>query len=85
MKALVDVKGEGFESLLGEKVILFCANYFYAGKLEGVNKTFVKLSEPAIVYETGEFTAPNWKDSQSLNVPELYVRIAMIESFAKGK
>lgn len=85
MKVLIEVKGEGLESLMHEKVILFCANYFYAGKLEGVNKTFVKLSDPKIVYETGDFSATMWKDAQSLNVPELYVRIAMIESFARGK
>ncbi len=70
---------------MGEQVILFCANYFYAGKLDGVNKTVVKLTEPRIVYETGEFTAKAWKDAQSLCVPELYVRISMIESFARGK
>jgi hypothetical protein len=85
MQKIVDVKGEGLVALLGEKVILFCANYFYAGKLEGVNKTFVKLSEPQIVYETGEFSAAKWKDAQSLHVPELYVRVAMVEAWARGK
>lgn len=85
MKRLIEVKEDGLESLMGEKVILFCANYFYAGKLEGVSRTLVKLIDPAIVYETGDFSSKTWKDAQSMHVPELYVRLAMVESFARGK
>lgn len=85
MQKIVDVKGEGLEALMGEKVILYCANYFYAGKLEGVSRTLVKLTDPKIVYETGDFGDSKWKDAQSMNVPELYVRVAMIEAFARGK
>ena len=40
---VVEVDGEGLVSLLGENVILFCMNYFYAGKLAGVNSDTVKL------------------------------------------
>ena len=53
MKKLVsvtEVEGEGLISLLGEKVILFCMNYFYAGKLSGVNASCVPLEDAAIVY-----------------------------------
>ena len=32
-----EVEGEGLMSLLGEQVILFCMNYFYAGKLVKVS------------------------------------------------
>jgi len=85
MIKVIEVKGEGLEAFLNQKVILFCANYFYAGVLTGVNKTFVKLTDPQIVYETGPFSDAKWKDAQSLNVPELYIRIPMIESFARGK
>jgi hypothetical protein len=85
MKAIVEIKGEGLEKLLGEEVILFCANYFYAGKLAGVNKTFVKLAEPRIVYETGAWDKATWLDAQKLHVPELCVRVSMIEAWAKGK
>jgi hypothetical protein len=83
MKIIVDSKVEGLVSLLGERVILFCANYFYTGKLSGVNKLTVKLDDPQIVYETGPFSDKQWKDAQSMHVPELYVRIPMIESFCK--
>lgn len=85
MKKLIQVKEDGLESLMGEKVILFCANYFYAGKLEGVSRTLVKLTDPKIVYETGDFSDAKWKDAQSMNVPDVYVRVAMIEAVAKGK
>lgn len=85
MQKLIDVKDAGLPSLLNEKVILFCANYFYAGILSGVNKTFVQLTDPAIVYETGPFGDSKWKDAQPLHVKELYVRVAAIEAYAKGK
>ena len=57
MKALVVQKdGEGLEALMGQRITLFCMNYIYTGKLVGVNATCVKLSDPAIVYETGDPT-----------------------------
>ncbi len=84
MKQIIEVTGEGFEAFLGEQVILFCANYFYAGKLVGVNETFVKLEEGKIVYETGPFTDGVWKNAEVVGGP-VYVRIAMIEGWAKGK
>ena len=46
MKKLVnvqEVEGEGLVALLGEKVILFCMTYFYAGTLVGVNTDTVLL------------------------------------------
>ncbi|CAN5950553.1 unnamed protein product [Sphagnum jensenii] len=53
-------------SLLGQPVLLFCLNYIYAGKLVGVNDTFVKLEDAKIVYETGAFTNPTYKNAQLL-------------------
>ena len=87
MKKLVEiqeVEGEGLISLLGEQVILMCANYFYAGKLVGVNTDCVLLENGGIVYETGNFKDAFWKDFQQMS-DKLYVRVASIESFAKGK
>lgn len=85
MRMLVEVKEDGLESLMGKKVILFCANYFYTGKLVGVNKSYVKLENPAIVYETGPFTDAEYKDEQPLGTKEHYVRIPAIESFGIAK
>ena len=87
MKQLVqvqEVEGEGLLSLLGQQVILFCMNYFYAGKLIGVNDSFVLLENGGIVYETGPFSEPKWKDFQKV-ADKLYVRTDTIESFAIGK
>lgn len=86
MKRIVEVDSKsGLESLMGEQVILLCGNYFYAGKLVGVNKTCVALADASIVYETGEWSSPKWKDAQSLGPGETFVRIQWIEAFRKGK
>lgn len=81
MKKIVEeVTGEGLEKLLGERVTLFCLNYIYTGKLMGVNQSCVLLANAAIVYETGAFTEPKWKDAQQLP-HEWYVQLSCIESF----
>ena len=88
MKKLVsvtEVDGEGLESLLGERVLLLCANYFYTGKLIGVNEKFVQLEDPAIVYETGAFSDKSYKDEQKLHAKVFYVSTAAIESFGVSK
>ena len=83
--SVVEVEGEGLEALLGKKVILMCMNYFYSGVLEGVNSDFVKLSDPQIVYETGDWGNKQWKNAQSMCMNELYVRVPSIEAYAEGK
>ena len=80
---VVDVEGEGLVALLGENVLLFCMNYFYSGKLVGVNDKFVQLENAFIVYETGELKAKTFKDAQPL--PDLwYVQTHTIESYGKS-
>lgn len=88
MKQIVqvtEVDGEGLEALLGKRVLLMCAGYFYEGKLIGVNKTFVKLEDPAIVYSTGAFSDKNYSDIQKLHKKHWYVQLALIESFGESK
>ena len=81
MKRLIeDVEGEGLEGLLGQRITLMCGNYFYTGKLIGVNETCVKLTDAAIVYETGPLMDNTWKDAQSLP-HDWYVQTNAIESF----
>lgn len=70
----------GLESLLGERVTLWCANYIYTGKLSGVNADCVLLEDASVVYETGDFSSPAWKDVQRLP-NRWYVTKAGIESF----
>lgn len=87
MKKLVnvaEVEGEGLVALLGERVTLFCMNYFYTGKLAGVNDTCVLLEDASIVYETGSFDSKTWKDAQKLP-NSWYVQISAIESFGELK
>ena len=87
MKKLVEeVLGEGLESLMGEQVIIFCMNYFYTGRLTGVNEKDIILTDAAIVYETGKLDDAKWKDEQKLSfTTDFYVRTAAIESYCKGK
>jgi len=80
MKKIVEVSDEGLEGLLGEKVTLFCMNYFYTGKLVGVNAACVKLDDPKIVYETGEWSNKDWTDAQSLP-GSIYVQVSAVEAF----
>lgn len=83
-KLIEEIAGEGLESMLGEVVTLFCVNYIYTGQLVGVNTSCILLKNPAIVYETGSFSDPSWKDVQKLP-NQLYVMQSAIESFGKVK
>ena len=86
MKQLItEVPNEGLDALLGERVLIMCAGYFYEGKLVGVNKTFVKLEDAGLVYETGAWSDSSYKDLQKIGKKEWYVRVPMIESFGKSK
>lgn len=75
----VDVSGLG--ALLGKEVLLMCLNYNYSGRLVGVNDTCVMLVNASIVYETGDWSAEDWKNAQRLPSGEVYVQIAAMESF----
>jgi hypothetical protein len=81
MKQIIDVQDEGLVSLLGQNITLLCEAYFYTGKLVGVNDFCVKLENPAIVYETGEWNTPAYTDQQKLPCKHLYVEVNKIESF----
>lgn len=83
MKKLIqvtEVDGEGLEGLLGQTVTLFCQVYIYTGKLVGVNSSFIKLEKAKVVYETGTFDSPAWKDAQALP-SDWYVKRHAIESY----
>lgn len=77
---VVEVEGEGLMALMNQRITVFCMNYIYTGKLTGVNATCILLEDAAIVYETGAFNDPKWKDAQALPNP-VYIQIAAIESF----
>ena len=86
MKRIIEDEAlTGMESLLGETVTLFCVNYFYTGKLTGVNTDCVELTNPAIVYETGAWEESSWADCQRLPGKTLFVNKVAIEAFGVTK
>lgn len=88
MKKIVtvtEVDGEGLVALLGQNVLLFCSNYFYAGTLVGVNDADVQLEGAKIVYETGAFSSKEWKNAETLPSSIWYVRTAFIEAYGAAK
>ena len=80
MKMLTETNESAYEKLAGEVITCFCMNYFYTGKLIGVNDTCILLENPKIVYDTGSFSDSDWSDAQSLP-NDIYVNIASIEAF----
>ena len=80
MRIIDDKEVSGLAALLGQRITIFALNYIYTGTLTGVNETCVLLTDPAIIYETGPFTDPKWKDAQALP-HALYVMVSAIESF----
>lgn len=88
MKKLVEVQeveNEGLISLLGERVLLICAGYFYEGKLVGVNSECVKIEDSSIVYSSGAWSDKDYADIQKLHKSEWYVSKGLIESYGKSK
>jgi hypothetical protein len=81
MRTEVVEEEDGLITLLGKNVCLMCLNYFYFGKLVGVNSTCVKLENPEIIYETGEWKSASWKDAQKLPTKYNFVKVDAIESF----
>ena len=81
---VIEVDGEGLESLLNKNVMIMCFNYFYTGKLVGVNDTFIKLENPHIVYETDAFSDKNFKDAQKISDNPHYIQISAIESYCES-
>ena len=78
-------KAVGLEALIGERVLFLCANYFYAGRLVALAGTGVSsaavLEDASVVYETGSWGEPQWKDAQPVKRTQIGVRLDAIESF----
>ena len=82
---VIEVENEGLNALLGKSVLLMCSNYFYTGELVGVNETCVKIKDPQVVYDTGQWSAGAWTDAQKMHVAVWYVARSAIESFGEGR
>ena len=83
LKEVIEVENEGLISLLNENILVMCMNYFYYGKLVGVNDTCLKLEKCHQIFETGAFTDKTFKDKQFV-AEEWYVQLSAIESFGKS-
>jgi hypothetical protein len=88
MKKLVqvqEVEDAGLIALMGKTITLLCMNYFYTGTLTGVNDKFVQLTDPKIVYDTGNWSDKTWADAQKLPCKEVYVMLSAVEAFGELK
>ena len=83
LKEVIEVENEGLISLLNENILVMCGNYFYYGKLIGVNDTCIKIEKCHQVFETGAFTDKTFKDKQFI-AEVWYVQLNSIESFGKS-
>lgn len=77
---VVEVDG-GLLTLLNKKVMFIQSNYNYYGTLTGVNGREVELTDPYIVYETGAWSNPAWKDAQKLPTDKAYLAISANEVY----
>lgn len=84
MKRIIETTDDGFEALLGKSIQLWCMVYIYTGKLVGVNDDHLELEDAAVVFETGELRAKEWKDAQPVD-GLLRVMRRFIESWGPGK
>lgn len=78
---VVEVENEGLLKLMDEVITVMCMNYFYTGKLIGVNDSCILLENPKIIYETGSWSNDKWSDAQDLPCKDYYIQISSIESF----
>jgi hypothetical protein len=84
IKTIEESDAEGLMALIGQRVTFFCMNYIWTGDLVGVNDVQVKLDNPAIVYETGDFKSTSWKDAQSLP-KTMYIQLSAVEAYGVVK
>jgi len=83
MKRLCDDEtNNGLEQLIGETVLLMCANYFYHGRIKALSDTDVELSEASIVYDTGPWDEEGFSDQQTLP-GNVFVRLQAVESYVQ--
>ena len=84
MQRIIETVDGGFVACLGDKITCFCGVYIYTGTLTGVNDDHVELTDPQLVYETGELTTGEWSDAQALPSPWRIMK-AGIESWGMSK
>ena len=66
-------------SMVGHEVYISCTSYAYSGTLLGVTAETIEIDCPSIVYETGPWNSPTWKDAQSLPTNTVVIFKSQIE------
>ena len=72
---------QGFSSLIGEVITVYCCRHIYHGKLIEEGESYIKLEDPSIVYETGSYNETEFKDKQSLCVKTWNISKVSVEGF----
>lgn len=80
MRRIVEQTDDGLDRFLGQYVLVICGAYFYHGKMVALNESHLVLASPKIVYETGDWSAEDWKDAQALPGDEWTIMLVAIES-----
>ncbi len=81
--AVVEVDGEGFAALLGKDVEVQTPNFIFAGKLEGENDTFIKLSNSHVVFDTGAYKNAKYTYAEKRSTDALYIQKAAIIAYCE--
>ena len=68
------------KDLLNEKILVFCMNYFYYGKLLQISEDHITLTDCYQVFETGSYKDHKFKDAQFI-CPQWNIMLSSIESF----
>jgi hypothetical protein len=79
---IIDTEG-GYIDDLGHMVCIICTSFIYYGKLTGVNQSVIQISDPYIVYETGDWKNKSWTDAQKLPTKTTTISTLQIESMSR--
>lgn len=71
----------GYSQLIGETITVYTCRYIYHGKLIEEGEDYIKLLNPAIIYETGSYEDKNFADKQSLHTETWNIAKQSVESF----
>jgi hypothetical protein len=80
-KVIEESEGTTIEQMLGEKITFYCCRYIYTGVLKSIDEFSFQIDGAKIVYDTGEFTDPGWKDAEDFPKKVWNVTRQSVESF----
>ena len=77
-------KIESLDELIGKTYLFQCARYIYHGKVKTITPTYIEITKAGVVFETGEYSASEPSDKQSLP-NNVFIMRQSIEAFYKMK